>query len=194
MVWRRTGRALLLEERDGVSSTVEEYDRPERDRIVHVFGSRAERDAAAATYLVAAATIHAAERVELRAGRSGSRWPLERDVVRATCDAAAKHSDVALVADRRVAVPGWDPQPGNTDLIGWIGTRRLFVAEFKIDVLDETIWDALKVASVVSGGLASAEFLLCAARRWDPRRVHGAQLFGGESPALGWSGPLETPS
>ena len=54
-------------------------------------------------------------------------------------------------ANVKLAVPGWDPAPGHTDLVlGLPGDAHpTAIAELKVLDVEDTLWDAVKLASIV---------------------------------------------
>ena len=59
----------------------------------------------------------------------------------------------AVKARAQLRVPGWEPQPGATDLVFTVaGDRRpTAVAEIKVLDVDQTLWDLIKVMSLLDG-------------------------------------------
>ena len=57
-------------------------------------------------------------------------------------------------ARAQLRVPGWEPQPGPTDLaFAMLGDRRpTAVAEIKVLDADQTLWDLIKVLCLLDGG------------------------------------------
>jgi hypothetical protein len=67
-----------------------------------------------------------------------------------------------------VTLDGWDPQPGSFD-VALLGEddRPLAVAEIKLDDVDQTLRDILKIASALELGSVEAAYVVAAA----PARV-----------------------
>jgi hypothetical protein len=119
-----------------------------------------------------------------KAGRPTA-WPDERRWGREICNQlaiAGVSADPDRDAEQLTPSSGdWDPPPGKVDvhprdIDGSAGS--LFLAELKLDNVNESLWDAFKLAWVATTLRTGAQYLACAAsdRRWsDPSG--GGELF-----------------
>ena len=75
-----------------------------------------------------------------------------------------------------LAVPGWDPEPGGTDLVlGLLGDPQpTIVAELKVLDVDETLWDLAKLLSIVEQDATIVRAYLIVATT--PKRWRGAEV------------------
>lgn len=83
----------------------------------------------------------------------------------------------------RLDTPGWNPQPGATDLVLWtLGHRHATaVAELKVLDVDQSLWDLLKVISVLEADERLARGFLVVATK--PRRWANAEVAALFAPA-----------
>lgn len=123
---------------------------------------------------VAQATVEAAEDLA-SAGAEGVRVR-ERHLA----DALARH--LGAVAERRLHVPGWDPQPGNVD--AFTSDRRgrpVIVIETKLkegDQVFECLWDMAKMLSLATEPSVERAYLVTGSTVASWRRpVACAELF-----------------
>ena len=76
----------------------------------------------------------------------------------------------------QLSVPGWDPQPGATDLqLSLSGDEAaIAVTEIKVFDVDQTLWDLLKVMALVDRSSTYARAYLVVAttpKRWRDAEV-----------------------
>jgi len=121
---------------------------------------------------------------------------LERLLVRAFCAAAEQAAPVVASGRVALAIPGWDPQPGETDIVVTLpdGGGRV-LAEAKVDDIDQMLWDIFKMASASRIDGVRAVYLLGAAppvrspglrsARWAGSRAC-AELFDPENGGRVW--------
>jgi hypothetical protein len=113
---------------------------------------------------------------------------LLQDALMSAWDLCSPAGDAVARAQRHV--PGWEPQPGGTDLLlGLLGDPRpTIAAELKIFKVEETLWDLFKVAAIVERDPEILRgYLVVAAppKRW--RDAEAAELFAVREPvARNW--------
>ena len=136
--------------------------------------------------LMTDAAIHAAATVEL-----GDRPTFqERYLERALVSAISEYVAADTRPRERLPVPGWDPQPGDVDLTVRFAAERqpTILAELKVDDIEATLWDLLKLASIVRADPPAHAYLVAAAppRRW--QHAECADLFcdDGDPHVWGW--------
>ena len=87
-------------------------------------------------------------------------------------------TDEPVVTEQSIKVQGWLRQPGGTDVAIGAGTPFSAVAEVKVNDLEWSFYDLLKVASLVDAGTARAGYLvLCAKSSRSPRRSVHSPLY-----------------
>jgi hypothetical protein len=118
-------------------------------------------------------------------GGNPSYWPDERTWARDACDQLAAlgvSCDPRLDVERLAVPPGdWNPAPGKVDLHparpgGTPGS--LFVAEVKLDNINESVWDTFKLVWLAEVLNTGPQYVAVAAhdRRWGDRSS-GSTLF-----------------
>lgn len=90
---------------------------------------------------------------------------LERTIV-AAIDAETS-AEARLTGQNRIEVPGWDRKLGGFDLRVALGERELLI-ETKVDDVEDTLWDLLKLAAGLGLAEVAAGYLVVAAKkqRW----------------------------
>jgi len=100
---------------------------------------------------------------------------------RQVADALGRHLESARV-ERKLRIPGWDPQPGNVDIFttDWLGRPKLVVETKHKDGDDvyECLWDLAKVLSLTTERSVEGAYLVTGttAANW-ARPVSCAELF-----------------
>ena len=121
---------------------------------------------------------------------------LESYLVRAFCASAERAAEVVATGPMAVPIPGWDPQPGATDIVVTLPNREgRVLAEAKVDDIDQLLWDLFKMASASEIDGVRAVCLLGAARairspglpsaRWAGSQAC-AELFDPENSGRVW--------
>lgn len=106
---------------------------------------------------------------------------LERSLVDAVIRAWELASPGGIASPNvRLAVPGWDPEPGHTDLVlGLLGDAEpTVIAELKVLDVDQTVWDAVKLVSIAERHPTIGHAYLIVAttpKRW--REAEVAELY-----------------
>lgn len=139
---------------------------------------------------MAAAVQHAAAEVVVDPARGTFLEARLEDALIAGWQTAGGEPSRARV---QLTVPGWDPQPGQTD---WVATapsgELVAIAELKVTDVEAALWDLLKVAAILTEETAATGYLVVATSPSKWERAEVSDLFAtppGET-ATWWTGDL----
>lgn len=102
-----------------------------------------------------------------RNSRELAKWPLESELVCHLCDGLVARGipREMLGANSERLDEDWDPLPGALDLYEYLpGDRALrWAAEVKLEEVGQTLWDLLKLATLLKRSSVEAAYLIVAA-------------------------------
>jgi|tagenome__1003787_1003787.scaffolds.fasta_scaffold20983342_6 hypothetical protein len=136
--------------------------------------------------LFAAATAEAARSLDDATRHDDRPYLREADLDRAFVDALRQHTVERVDARRQRWIPGWDPQPGQIDVLVERTTRETarlrFTAELKWcndNKVFEALWDVVKMTSATRIPGVEAAYLVYGApqRYWDRPVECARELF-----------------
>lgn len=112
-------------------------------------------------------------------------WPDERSWGREVCkqlSARGIPADAAIDTEQlRPPIGDWNPPPGPVDLHprdGCGSPGSLFIAELKLDHINESLWDAFKLTWISDAVGTGPQYLACAAQDHHWRdQSYGGELF-----------------
>jgi hypothetical protein len=137
--------------------------------------------------LVADSMVAAIDAQPARLTRAGnpSMWPEERPWGKEVCGQLALRgvpADAAIDAEQlRPPTGDWNPPPGPVDLHPRAGNGdagSLFIAELKLESINQSLWDTFKLAWVSEALGTGPQYLACAAHDGHWRdKAYGCELF-----------------